>query len=123
MLFFSYFFQQQEQQQTNAAEYYHIVSRLYSMSASGTCFTHSLQCDHKTQNHAVTQPFYSPDDVSFLSILLPTQLKSAQISSTQLNSTQLINADSTVPPAKQYLYLSLEHKELNNQNRDIYIYF
>ena len=30
-----------------------------------------------------------------------------------------------MPPAKlyQYLYLSLEHKELDNQNRDIFLSF
>jgi len=62
------------------------------------------------QNHAVTKTFCSPDDVSSLSVLLPIQLK---------------NADTTVPPAKlyQYLYLSLEHKELDNQNRDIFLSF
>lgn len=39
------------------------------------------------------------------------------------NSTQLKNADSIVPPTKQYLYLSLVHKELNNQNRDFFDVF
>ena len=61
----------------NVADYYHIVSRIYALIVKGTYFRHPLHCDHKMQNHAVTQPFCSPVDVS-LSVLLPTQLNNSK---------------------------------------------
>ena len=48
----------------------------FATNVNGTGFRRSLQCDHKMQNYAVTQPFCLPDDVIFLSVLLPTRLDS-----------------------------------------------
>lgn len=66
-------------------------------------FRHSLQRDHKMQNEAVTQPFSSTDDVSYLSVLLPTQINS---------KTQI-----------RQCYLSVENKKLNNQIAIFFFFF
>jgi hypothetical protein len=88
---------------TNVSEYYYTVSGNYSEWKWNWLQT-LVPVRPQTAESRSDPTILFTGWRKFLSVLLPTQLN---------------KSGSIVPPAKQWLYQSLNHKKLNNQNRNM----